>query len=69
MGRRRWRELGQQLNRLVAELNCLTPVLLVPHASTVPEATTGEGLHQPRGGPHASASIVDARPIVVAGVD
>jgi hypothetical protein len=68
MSRRRWRALGQQLNRLVAELICLAPIVLVPHASNVPEAITGEGLDQPLGGPHASVSITDARSVVVAGV-
>jgi hypothetical protein len=67
MGRRRWRARGQLLNRLVGELLCLAPVVLVPHASTVPEATTTEGLNQPLGGSRASVSITDARPVVVAG--
>jgi hypothetical protein len=68
MSRRRWRALGRQLDRLVAELICLAPVVLVPHASTVPQATTGEAVNQPLRGPDAGASVTDARPVVVAGI-
>jgi hypothetical protein len=66
--RRPWRDIGRQLDRLLAELTCLAPMVMVPHAPTESEASTGEAVTQPPGGPYLGASITDARPVVVAGV-